>query len=162
MNNVITLRFTTHWPPNPFSPIIAVLGGSRIWSHVFAILPDDYAYQSSMFKGVNKCTIEQAMKGVKSYVDMIVPIQDETKCVAWARSQIGADYDWAGVLGIPLLYSTDWQDDSAWWCSEYVFMLLGKGGTWLLDPVAHDRVTPNDLIMCNYTKSEIIYAKPTS
>ena len=76
-----------------------------------------------------------------------IPSNDESVLVA-ARSQIGKKYDLTGMLGLSL--HRDWQDDSAWWCSELVAWALQQGGTKLFrDEVMH-RVTPQDLWKLNY------------
>jgi hypothetical protein len=80
--------------------------------------------------------------------------------IRFGRQQDGKGYDWMGAAGIPLLYSEDWSDDRRWWCSELVFVMLGVGGTWLLDPAERTRVTPNDLHQVNLPKLPII--KPAS
>jgi hypothetical protein len=101
---------------------------------------------------VREVAEEESLQGVVRYQDMIVPVPDVDALFAFLRAQVGSRYDFAGALGIPLLYSTDWQDWSRWWCSELVFAALGAGGVWLLDPAEVTRVTPNDLHQCNFMK----------
>jgi len=164
--DTITLRFTTKWPYNPVSLAVARLGGSRDWSHVIAIV-DNMAYEATMLyfqdgnilrprSGVRKVTVDVAIHGVKAYRDMNVPVASLQDSIAWAQQMEGKKYDFAGALGLPLLSSDDWADDSKWWCSEFVFMMLGVGGNWVLDPAEKKRVTPNDLFQCNYKKSAIV------
>ena len=154
MTNV-TIRFTTKWPPNPTSLIIARLGGSNKFSHCMTII-DGIAYEATMLHGCRAIPLEDAMQGVSSYQDMLVPVQDIKSCIDFGRAQVGKGYDYAGAFGIPFLASQDWADDSKWWCSEHTFSMVGATGLWLLDPEFVKRVTPMHLLMCNYPKSEII------
>jgi hypothetical protein len=43
----VTLRFTSRWPYNPVSLLIATFTGSRFFSHVVAII-GERAYEASM------------------------------------------------------------------------------------------------------------------
>lgn len=61
-----------------------------------------------------------------------------------ARAQIGTRYDYAGVAGIGLHH--DWQDPSAWFCSELVAHALERGGLKLFRSDA-GRITPQHLWM---------------
>ena len=151
----VTVRFTTKWPPNPTSLIIARLGGSVKFSHCMTII-DDLAYESTMLHGCRVVPVGVAMRSAASYQDMTVPISDKSAAIKFGLAQDGKGYDYAGAIGLPFLASEDWSDDSKWWCSEHNFMMLGAGGTWLLDPEVYKRITPEHLRMCNYPKSEIV------
>lgn len=153
--DTITVRFTSRWPPNPTSPIIARLSGSRDFSHSMNIIAGK-AYEATMLHGCRVVPEEQAMAGVAMYQDMYVPVRDLAAAVAWGNEQDGKNYDYAGALGLPFLASEDWSDDDRWWCSELNFMQLWKGGTALLDPNISKRVTPFHLHMCNFPKSEVV------
>lgn len=147
----ITVRFTTKWPWNPASLVIARCSGSRFFSHVVAIA-GDRAYEASMTHGCRATTVDQVMKGVVQYQDMTVWVPDLEKAIAFGEEQSGRGYDFWGALGIPFLASDDWNDTSTWWCSELVFALLMAGGAILLDPAEAHRVTPNDLFQCFHPK----------
>lgn len=158
MNNV-TLRFTTKWPWNLTSPLIAFGSGSRFCSHVMVII-DDSAYEATMLHGVRKVPVFAAMEGVAKYQDMMLSVPNLDSGLQWIEKQIGKGYDFAALL-LPVLASQDWADDSKWWCSELVFMFLIMAGLVLLDPDITKRVTPEMLRMCNFTKSEILtFSKP--
>lgn len=152
---LITVRFTSKWPPNPTSPIIARLAGSTLFSHSMNII-DDEAYEATMLHGCRVVPVAEAMRGVATYQDMYVPALDIDKSIAFGREQAGKPYDYAGAFGIPFLMSDDWADDSKWWCSEHNFMQVFAGGTAMLDPQYHKRITPAHLLMCNYEKSPVI------
>jgi hypothetical protein len=153
----VTIRFTSRWPYNPISPIIAVASGSTTWSHTIAII-GDRAYEANMLHGCRAVSAAEAMQGIVRYQDMLVLVPDLDAAIAFGEAQDGKGYDWAGALGIPLLMSDDWHDDSKWWCSEHNFALLMAGGTVLLDPAEKFRVTPNDLRQCNFQKMALTYA----
>ncbi len=155
---IVTVRFTTKWPYNPTSPIIARLGGSKIWSHSMGII-DGKAYEATMTHGCRAVPLGEAMRGVARYRDMSVPVPNVEAAIAFGEDQDGKGYDMAGALGLPLLASEDWADWTRWWCSELTFMQIGMAGTWLLDPTEQKRVTPDDLHQCNFPKSEIISIK---
>lgn len=149
------IRFTTKWPPDFTSPIIAMLGGSRKFSHVMLIVRG-LAYEATMMHGVRVLSVDDAMMGVAYYQDMEIEIPDIESAIEFGELQHGKGYDYMGAFGIPFMASTDWCDWSKWWCSELVFAQLGAGGLWLLDPEEQKRVTPNDLRQCNYRKSLIV------
>lgn len=153
--NKITMRFTSKWPPNPTSPIIARLGGSTLFSHTMNII-DGRAYEATMLHGCRVVDLSIAMQGVAVYRDMYVPVPDIDASIKWGKEQEGKRYDYAGAFGIPFLMSEDWSDESSHWCSELDFVQVLKGGTTMLDPEVFKRVTPAHLLMCNYEKSPVI------
>jgi hypothetical protein len=152
---IVTIRFSTKWPWNPASPIIARLGGSRQWSHCMAII-EGTAYEATMFHGCRVVPLAEAMVGVAAYRDMDVWVADLDAAIKFGQDQDGKGYDYAGALGIPFMASENWGDDTSWWCSEHCFMLVGAGGTWLLDKAEQHRVTPDDLHQCNYPKGDLV------
>lgn len=157
--DTVTLRFTTKWPWNPTSPIIARLSGSTLFSHVMTVI-DDVSYEATMTHGCRVVPLSAAMEGVAKYQDMEVPIADKSATITWGLQQDGKGYDFAGALGLPFLASEDWADDTKWWCSEMAFMQLRSGGADLpFDPAVYKRITPAHLLMCNFPKSEIFNLK---
>ena len=150
------VRFTSKWPYNPSSYIVARFAGSKQFSHVMCVI-DEVAYEATMLHGCRAVAVDEAMQGVVLYQDMTVPIKDKQASIAFGKGQVGKGYDFAGAFGIPFLLSEDWADWSKWWCSELTFMQIMVGGTTLIDPCEQYRVTPNDLHQCNFPKSPIIY-----
>lgn len=151
--DALTLRFTTKWPWNVTSPIIARLGGSRDFSHVMTVI-DGMAYEATMLHGCRVVPLDVAMDGVAKYRDMTIAVPDIDAAIRWGVDQDGAGYDFAGAFGLPFLMSDDWADESKWWCSELCFMQVLKAGVTLFDPDVYKRITPAHLLMCNYPKSE--------
>ena len=120
---------------------------------------DDMAYEATMLHGCRVVRLDEAMKGVASYLDMIVPVENVQLAMIWGMNQAGKGYDFAGAFGLPFLASEDWSDSSKWWCSEHTFMMVMAGGISMLDSQFAKRVTPQHLLMCNYPKSKIINLK---
>lgn len=156
---IVTVRLTSRWPYNPISLAVGVLSGSRQFSHSITIIGDD-AYEASMTHGCRGGAVDELMTGIVIYRDMLVTVPDIDAAQAFARAQEGKGYDWAGAAGIPLTYSTDWADDSKWWCSELTFAILLAGGVRLLDPDVILRVRPIDLHMCDRPKLALMLLHP--
>jgi hypothetical protein len=151
----ICVRFTTKWPPNPTSPVIARLGGSKVFSHTMNIVGNE-AFEATMQHGCRVVQVEKAMQGVAMYQDMYVPVPYLAAAVSWGREQDGKRYDYAGAIGIPILMSEEWADEGSWWCSELCFMQIYKGGTAMLDLDVVRRVAPIHLQMCNFVKGPVV------
>jgi len=156
---IITVRLTSRWPYNPISLAVGVLSGSRQFSHAIAII-DERAYEASMTHGCRAASVAEVMDGIVVYRDMHVWVPDIPAAIAFAESQAGKGYDWAGAVGIPLTYSEDWADDTKWWCSDLVFAIVFAGGARLFDPGVMKRVRPIDLQMVDYPKEPIIRTAP--
>lgn len=150
----LIIRFTTKFPPNIGSVIVARASGSKQFSHCMVVV-NGRAFEASMTHGCRVVPVNQAMDGVAYYQDMEVPVLDLSQAVDFGLEQDGKHYDWLGALGIPFLASEDWADDSKWWCSELVFAMVMAGGNFILDPKTKKRVTPQDLLMLNFPKTEI-------
>lgn len=67
-----------------------------------------------------------AMDGRRLVAEIDVPLPSETTALLWAQDQIGKPYDWTAIFGIALL--RDWQEDDAWYCSEYGIAACLQGG----------------------------------
>lgn len=70
---------------------------------------------------------------------------DAARVLECARRQLGRPYDLRGMLGLGL--HRDWQDQSAWWCSELVAWSFAAAGSPLFRAAALHRVTPQHLWM---------------
>jgi hypothetical protein len=154
----ITIRLTSRWPYNPISLAVGVLSGSRQFSHAIAII-QERAYEASMVHGCRAGTVEELMQGVVVYRDMEVWVPNIAAARAFAEAQVGKGYDWPGAVGIPFTYSTEWSDDSSWWCSDLVFAIVLAGGTRLFDPDVMKRVCPVHLQMVDYPKNPAVYVR---
>lgn len=63
----------------------------------------------------------------------------------WARSQIGAGYDYLAVLGAVL--HRDREGRGRWDCAAFVEWCCWKAGRPLLEVARLDRITPRDLLL---------------
>lgn len=152
---IVIVRLTSRWPYNPISLAVGVCSGSRQFSHSITIICDR-AYEASMTHGCRAGTVDELMAGIVVYRDMHVLVPDIDAAQAFAEAQMDKGYDWAGAVGIPLTYSTDWFDDSKWWCSDLTFAIVLAGGVRLLDPDVIRRVRPVDLHMCDRPKLPVM------
>jgi hypothetical protein len=164
MGGYVTIRLTSRWPYNPISLAVGILSGSRQFSHAITII-GERAYEASMTHGCRADSVAEVMKGIAVYRDMPVWVPDIDAAIAFAEAQCAPEapakpkkYDWCGAIGIPLTYSEDWANAGRWWCSELVFAIVLAGGTRLFDPDVMKRVRPIDLHMCDYPKSQLMYA----
>jgi uncharacterized protein YycO len=76
-----------------------------------------------------------------------VPVPDEAAALAWATSQVGRPYDWAGVVGIGL--HRNWEDDDSWFCSEFAATAMKRGGYEPFRAGSLYRVVPEHIWMLN-------------
>jgi len=68
------------------------------------------------------------------------------------ESQLGAPYDWGGVLGIG--FHRNWQAYDSWFCSELVTWAFAGAGVSLLRTDRAWRITPRDLLLSPLLKNE--------
>jgi hypothetical protein len=108
---------------HPFSAIIRFINGS-LWSHE-AILDGDNVIEALGSTGVHSVPFEQAKKHYIDYAILEFDVPDAEAGMAFARAQIGKQYDWGAIfwqwLGrvfLMLGLERNWQDDSKWICFE--------------------------------------------
>jgi uncharacterized protein YycO len=68
--------------------------------------------------------------------------------LAYATSQVGQPYDWAGVLG--WVVHRDWQEADSWFCSELIAWSCQSAGHPLVRADRAWRITPRDLLLSPY------------
>lgn len=129
---------TKHWS----TPVLRTVMWSP-WSHVAIIMGDeDDTVIDATFKagGVARRRLSEVI--VDSSKHEIVPVAcpDPQAAYDWARSQLGRPYDTLGVLGIGL--HRNWQDEGAWFCSEFAEAGLAAGGNQRFANRYTGRVTP--------------------
>ena len=77
-------------------------------------------------------------------IEFEVDLEIVKEVVAWANSQIGKPYDWAGIMG----FVNPWRkggDPGRWFCSEICAALAVKLGVVQSIEKRLDRVGPRDL-----------------
>lgn len=112
------------------------------WSHVALIMDDEedaVIDATFMHGGVQRRSLAEVLAKSTAHEFREIECPDAAAAYAFARAQLGKPYDTWGVLGIGL--HRDWQDDSAWFCSEFVEAALAAGGTCRFIHRAN-RVTP--------------------
>jgi uncharacterized protein YycO len=137
---MITLQFSAQAKPGSW--LIRKFSWSD-YSHVDFVLPDGTLLGATGSKGV---AIRQP--DAYSACDRFV-VDAPASVLDIAASQIGKPYDWPAILGFVAQHN--WQDENAWFCSEFVFWALNQSGVALLRAPKH-RITPRDLLLSPYLK----------
>lgn len=80
----------------------------------------------------------QMMGGVKRTIDALKPqtvvkvvkfqVPDAAAGLAWARSQVGKPYDFAGAFGVALAPDRDWCEPDTWFCYELAAATMVNAG----------------------------------
>ncbi len=98
--------------------------------------------EALMFKGVVE-TPQHEWFGKWSAVELVaVPVPDPQAGIEFARSTLGAGYDYWGAWSVP--WREEWQADHRWYCSERDTMAIHTAGEILFyDPKRG--IHPHDL-----------------
>ncbi len=115
------------------------------FSHV-EIVVGDQVLGANMGGGVSLIPLKErlAKSSYAALVDM--PCPDARAVIEAATSQLGAGYDYVGLLGI-LLRSKRLQGAGRFFCSELVAWAFAEAGHPLLRPELGARITPQHLWM---------------
>ncbi|MGH8073653.1 MAG: YiiX/YebB-like N1pC/P60 family cysteine hydrolase [Lysobacter sp.] len=116
------------------------------WSHC-AIVDADEVVEATAMHGVQCRPLAALLAESSEYEIVEFPARDPAKVIAAARAQIGAGYDWLGVLGIG--FRRRWQGADTWFCSELVAHAFHAAGEPLVRVDAW-RITPRDLYLPTY------------
>lgn len=135
MRTVKLLMSTTHWP---VSWLIRSISWSS-WSHM-AIIDGDTVIQAKMLDGVVRTPLADAIAAAARYAIIEVPANDPDAVIAAAASQLGKPYDYLGVIGLGL--HRDWQEESAWWCSELPAWAFAQAGEPIFRADSIRRIAP--------------------
>lgn len=114
------------------------------WSHVDCLF-DDGTVIGAMKEGVQRMYLSERLAGprkVKAYRIDIINLPKEYAAFEFAKEQVGAGYDWSGMVGMFLpAKQFELQDQSRWFCSELVAAAIEAGGVkiarysnWRLSP----------------------------
>lgn len=57
--------------------------------------------------------------------------------IAWAREQIGKDYDIKGAFGVAIAPGRDWSSEEDWFCYEFAAAFLKACGLDIFNSLAH-------------------------
>lgn len=125
------------------------------WSHVEIVLPGSKLLGAAFSEGVNDTHTLEDRLSIASAAAMVWYPGSLDRAMAWASPLIGVTpYDNWGALGLG--FHRDWEDESAYWCSEWAGKFLKEGGFEPFRSKVIKRLTPQHLWMLNY---EPIYLK---
>lgn len=113
------------------------------WSHC-AIVDGSEVIEAVAGVGVRVRPLESLIAESSKLEVLDFPARNPAAVIAAARRQIGAPYDWGGVLGLG--FRRRWHDHDAWFCSELVAAAFADAG----EPVVRVdawRITPRDLYL---------------
>ena len=146
--NKATILFTRR-PWNPVSLMIRwALPVSRFkWARAShsMILDGDHVIHATMTHGVIRQTLADAMKGQIIVGTREYDVPDLEAGLAWARTQVGTDYDFEGAFGLSLAPDRAWMENDSWFCHELSAAFLHKCGRKLFERFGH--VTDTALMM---------------
>lgn len=117
--------------------------GAR-YSHTALLDPTrDVFIEALMFKGVVETpTTEWLQRKRYSALEFVaVSCPRPQDGLEWARSTVGAGYDYWGATSVP--WRTSWQDEHRWYCIEHSVMALTKAGKPVFRD-AHRGIHPHD------------------
>lgn len=113
------------------------------WSHC-AIIDDNYVIEAVAGVGVRRRLLSDLIAESSKWEIVDFPSSNPEAVLASASAQIGAPYDWGGVLGLG--FRRRWQEDDSWFCSELVAHAFLEAGEPLVR-VDSWRITPRDLYL---------------
>lgn len=112
--------------PSLVSWLIRIFTWSR-FSHTAIVEDDVYIIDSTMTHGgVQRRRLAEIIEEYPTLVIVDVAVEDETKALEFARSQLGKPYDWTAIVGF--IMRRDWADESDWFCSELAEASITAGG----------------------------------
>ena len=100
-------------------------------SHVGIALDDNTVIDATMKYGVTNRSFSSFMDNRTLVDDITFPLTNETNAINFAKSMIGATYDWTALVGF-----VGWRDlsrDDRWYCSELAAASMAAGGYQLAD-----------------------------
>ena len=111
------------------------------------VVDGDHVIHATFFRGVVRDPIDDAMRcqvlvDVRSYT-----VPNAKAGLAWARSQVGKDYDHSGAFGLSIAPDRNWQEDDAWFCHELCAGAIHHAGRRLFRQTGH--VSDTALLLVN-------------
>lgn len=126
----------------PFALAIKFFTFSQ-WSHV-AIQVGGIVYESRGVCGVTKTTFSELVSRQNIVHTEVVNDIDWVSAREFLEDQVGKDYDYAALFGLP--FRQNWGAEDRWFCSELAAKALHVGGFNFL-PIKPFRITPKDLFI---------------
>jgi len=76
---------------------------------------------------------------------LIATVDAGDEVIERALTQIGKPYDYCAIIAFP--FRREWQDDQAWFCSEFALWAFQKEGYNILNSKHLERIVPRDLLL---------------
>jgi hypothetical protein len=140
---MITLQFST---TSSWSSQLIRWATWSPYSHVDLVLPGGWLFGATAAQGVSirPPVVERGLRRFE--VDAPASVLEA------GLSQRGRPYDWRGIFGWGL--RRNWQDQDAWFCSEFIAWCFEQAGCPLLRAQDLWRITPRDLLLSPLLKTE--------
>jgi hypothetical protein len=101
------------------------------------IVDGEYLIEASMTHGTRRVKYSEAMKGLTVTALAEYEVPDAEAGLAWARTQVGSDYDFKGAFGLGLKPDREWAEDDKWFCYELAAATLQAAGRTSFRSVGH-------------------------
>lgn len=113
------------------------------WSHA-EIIDGDQVIGANLLQGVVLTPLAHRLS-ISSYAAVVeFPCLNPQAVIDAARTQLGSDYDYFGLLGL-VTHQRDWQSQESWFCSELVAWAFTAAGFPLFRDDLVARITPQDI-----------------
>lgn len=119
------------------------------WSHC-AIVDGDYVIEAAAGAGTRCRPLVDLLAESSKYEFVDVPVRSPDAVLNQAYLQIGAPYDWLGVVGIGV--RRKWQENTRWFCSELIAYAFDSAGESLFRAKPW-RITPRDLYIPRWKRA---------
>lgn len=126
---------------------IRVFTGS-LWSHVGILTPEGTVLESQAPHGVREVPLATVLSRASEHLVLDYADIDAGPVIAAARSQLGKSYDYLAIVAF--YFRARWDDDSSWFCSEYVAWSINTGWHPVFRTREVSRVTPQDLLKVSF------------
>lgn len=120
----LTLLYCRRWSAG--SALIRLGGWFARWSHVAILTPDDTVLESVALWGVCESPLHEWMVRYSEVERVEVECPAPEVGINWARSRVGAGYDYRAVVNFILRKLG--QDAARWHCVEFAETALAMAG----------------------------------
>lgn len=127
----ITVVFTKRdWNPGSYAIRWSIPKSRfKVASASHCLIKDgDYYIEAAMGHGVRRSLPNVALKGLTAVAEIEYDVLNAEDGLAFARSQIGKPYDYAGAFGLAMAPDRDWTEPDKWFCFELAAAALQEAG----------------------------------
>lgn len=111
---------------SPVALAIRLGDGVGPWAHCAGLIDPEHVIEARGLQGVVITPLTDLIRRSSEFALVDYSVPDIEAGRAWARSTVGARYDWGGAIGVP--WRRAWQDGEAWYCSEHLEQWLARAG----------------------------------